>query len=337
MSLYRLIQPCLFRLDAETAHELTLKTLASAYPLIPKHHYDDPITLMGLTFSNRLGLAAGLDKNGIAIRGFDRLGFGHIEIGTVTPRPQAGNDKPRLFRLPEHRAIINRMGFNNHGIDALIRHASTAKPHINAILGINIGKNKTTPNENALDDYLHAMQLAYPVADYLTINISSPNTEGLRELQHGDDFKTLLTGLKEAQANLHTQHQKYTPIAVKIAPDNDENAIHTICQAIADSEIDAIIATNTTIDKTAVAEHPYGNEIGGLSGAPLTAKATAILQQIRAELPNIPLIAVGGVMNGADYRAKLAAGADLVQIYTGLIYRGPALIHECLAHSSITQ
>lgn len=334
MNFYRLIRPLLFQLDAETTHHLALAALAKSTALIPKHHYSDPVTVMGLSFPNRLGLAAGLDKNGEAIRAFDRLGFGHIEIGTVTPRPQAGNDRPRLFRLPEHQALINRMGFNNRGIDYLAHNAAAAKPHIRAILGINIGKNKITPNERALDDYLTAMRGAYPYADYLTINISSPNTQGLRELQHGDILACLLDGIKTEQQRLGIQYGRSVPIAVKIAPDNDADAIHAICTAVRDNGIDAIIAANTTIDKTAVAAHKNGGQEGGLSGAPLTAKSTAILAQIRAELPDIALIAAGGTMSGADYRAKLAAGADLVQIYTGLIYKGPALIKECLTSQS---
>lgn len=330
-NLYAALRPLLFKLDAEQAHELTL-SLLSKYPFfLPHQSCDAPIELMGIRFRNRLGLAAGLDKNGIAIAAFDRMGFGAIEVGTVTPKAQSGNDKPRLFRLPEHQAIINRMGFNNLGVAALVAKVAAIKSQTHATIGINLGKNKLTPNEQALEDYRFGMESAYAYADYLTINISSPNTAGLRDLQHGDALKTLLNGLKQVQADCEKHHQRYVPLVVKIAPDNDEQSLRNICQAIAAAGIDGIIATNTTIDKSSVSTHRYGKEEGGLSGAPLTARSTQILQQIRAELPHIALIAAGGVMSGADFSAKRKAGADMVQIYTGLIYRGPTLIKECLS------
>ena len=329
MNPYHLARPLLFRLDPEKAHDLTLAALARCPTLMPKMQGGQPVELLGLTFPNRLGLAAGLDKNGVAISAFDRAGLGFIEIGTVTPRPQPGNDRPRLYRLPEHQAIINRMGFNNDGIDALIaRVAATPRPR--AILGINLGKNKNTPNEQALSDYLTGIQKAWAHADYLAINISSPNTAGLRDLQHGAALRTLLTGIKSEQQRLAASTQKHVPIVVKIAPDLDDDALNDLLDTIAVCGIDGIIATNTTLDKSAVAAHPHGGEQGGLSGAPLTAKSTAILTKIRARLPEIPLIAAGGVMNAADMQAKLDAGADLVQIYTGLIYHGPQLIRDCL-------
>ena len=327
--MYQLVRPLLFRLDAEKAHNLALAALSKAPQLMPRHSGGQPVTLMGLTFPNRLGLAAGLDKNGEAIAAFDRAGFGFIEVGTVTPRPQAGNDKPRLFRLPEHQAIINRMGFNNLGIDALTDRISKT-PAINALLGINLGKNKDTPNEEALSDYLTDMRKAWPFADYLTINISSPNTAGLRDLQHGEHLRRLLEGIKHEQRQLQEQQRRYRPIVVKIAPDLDDSELPPILDCIAAAGMDGIIATNTTLDKSAVAGHARGNEQGGLSGAPLTRHSTALTAKIRKHLPDIPLIAAGGVMNAADMQAKLDAGADLVQIYTGFIYRGPALVRDCL-------
>ena len=329
MNPYYLARPLLFRLDPEKAHDLTLGALARFPTIMPKGQGGQPVELLGLIFPNRLGLAAGLDKNGVAISAFDRSGLGFIEIGTVTPRPQPGNDRPRLYRLPEHQAIINRMGFNNDGIDALIARV-TAAPRPRAILGINLGKNKNTPNEQALDDYLIGIQKAWAHADYLAINISSPNTAGLRDLQHGAALRTLLTGIKSEQQRLAASTQKHVPIVVKIAPDLDDDALNDLLDTIAACGIDGIIATNTTLDKSAVASHPRGSEQGGLSGAPLTTRATAILSKIRARLPSIPLIAAGGVMSAADMQVKLDAGADLVQIYTGLIYHGPQLIRDCL-------
>lgn len=329
MNPYYLARPLLFRLDPEKAHDLTLGALARFPTIMPKGQGGQPVELLGLTFPNRLGLAAGLDKNGVAISAFDRSGLGFIEIGTVTPHPQPGNDRPRLYRLPEHQAIINRMGFNNDGIDALIERV-TATPRPRAILGINLGKNKNTPNEQALDDYLIGIQKAWAHADYLAINISSPNTAGLRDLQHGAALRTLLTGIKSEQQRLAASTQKHVPIVVKIAPDLDDDALNDLLDTIAACRIDGIIATNTTLDKSAVASHPRGSEQGGLSGAPLTTRATAILTKIRTRLPSIPLIAAGGVMSAADMQAKLDAGADLVQIYTGLIYHGPQLIRDCL-------
>ena len=329
MNPYYLARPLLFRLDPEKAHDFTLGALARFPTIMPKGQGGQPVELLGLTFPNRLGLAAGLDKNGVAISAFDRSGLGFIEIGTVTPRPQPGNDRPRLYRLPEHQAIINRMGFNNDGIDALIARV-TATPRPRTILGINLGKNKDTPNEQALSDYLIGIQKAWTHADYLAINISSPNTAGLRDLQHGAALRTLLIGIKSEQQRLAASTQKHVPIVVKIAPDLDDEALNDLLDTIAACGIDGIIATNTTLDKSAVASHPRGSEQGGLSGAPLTTRATAILTKIRARLPSIPLIAAGGVMSAADMQTKLDAGADLVQIYTGLIYHGPQLIRDCL-------
>lgn len=331
MNPYQYIRPLLFHLDPESAHEKILALLARMPVFMPRNHGGKPVELMGLTFPNRLGLAAGLDKNGVAVSAFDRAGFGFIEVGTVTPRPQPGNPRPRLFRLPEHEAIINRMGFNNLGIDALTaRLATTPKPR--ALLGINLGKNKDTPNEAALDDYRVGLQKAWAHADYLAINISSPNTAGLRDLQHGAALRDLLAGIKAEQQRLADETARRVPIVVKIAPDLDDVALHATLDTIAEANMDGIIATNTTLDKSAVASHRYGGEQGGLSGAPLTAASTAIVKKIRAHLPQMALIAAGGVMRAADMQAKLDAGADLVQIYSGLIYHGPQLVRDCLRH-----
>ena len=328
MNPYDYLRPLLFRLDPERAHNRTLALLARMPVFMTG---GKPVELMGLTFPNRLGLAAGLDKNGVAVSAFDRAGFGFIEVGTVTPRPQPGNPRPRLFRLPEHEAIINRMGFNNLGIDALTaRLATTPKPR--ALLGINLGKNKDTPNEAALDDYRIGLQKAWAHADYLAINISSPNTAGLRDLQHGAALRDLLAGIKAEQQRLADETARRVPIVVKIAPDLDDVALHATLDTIAEANMDGIIATNTTLDKSAVASHRYGGEQGGLSGAPLTAASTAIVKKIRAHLPQMALIAAGGVMRAADMQAKLDAGADLVQIYSGLIYHGPQLGRDCLRH-----
>ena len=331
MNPYDYLRPLLFRLDPERAHNRTLALLARMPVFMPRGTGGKPVELMGLTFPNRLGLAAGLDKNGVAVSAFDRAGFGFIEVGTVTPRPQPGNPRPRLFRLPEHEAIINRMGFNNLGIDALTaRLATTPKPR--ALLGINLGKNKDTPNEAALDDYRVGLQKAWAHADYLAINISSPNTAGLRDLQHGAALRDLLAGIKAEQQRLADETARRVPVVVKIAPDLDDVALHATLDTIAEANMDGIIATNTTLDKTAVASHPHGGEQGGLSGAPLTAASTAIVKKIRAHLPQMALIAAGGVMRAADMQAKLDAGADLVQIYSGLIYHGPQLVRDCLRH-----
>ena len=329
MNPYDYLRPLLFRLDPERAHNRTLALLARMPVFMPRSVGGKPVELMGLTFPNRLGLAAGLDKNGVAVSAFDRAGFGFIEVGTVTPRPQPGNPRPRLFRLPEFDAIINRMGFNNLGIDALTARLA-ATPKTRALLGINLGKNKDTPNEAALEDYRIGLQKAWAHADYLTINISSPNTAGLRDLQHGAALRELLAGIKAEQQRLGEKTARRVPVAVKIAPDLDDAALYATLDTIAEANIDGIIATNTTLDKTAVASHRHGDEAGGLSGAPLTAASTAIVKKIRAHLPGIALIASGGVMTAADMQAKLNAGADLVQIYSGLIYHGPQLVRDCL-------
>jgi dihydroorotate dehydrogenase len=282
---------------------------------------------MGLEFKNPVGLAAGLDKNGDYIDALAALGFGFVEIGTVTPRPQPGNPKPRLFRLPERQAIINRMGFNNLGIDHLLTQVKQSG--YAGILGINIGKNFATPIEQAADDYLIGLRKAYTSASYITLNISSPNTKNLRQLQQGDEVKALISTLKEEQLKLQQQHGKYVPLALKIAPDLTADEISHIAKLLLEFEIDGVIATNTTLARDRIADHPLANEAGGLSGAPVKEQATIVVRGLAAELNGkIPIIAVGGILTAADAQEKLAAGAALVQIYSGLIYRGPQLIED---------
>ena len=330
--MYALLRPLLFKLDAEQAHHFTLDGLARAYRLglLQKvAHHTCPTTLMGLSLPNPIGLAAGLDKNGQYIDALAALGFGFIEIGTVTPKAQAGNPKPRLFRVPEHQAVINRMGFNNQGIDAMIQNIE--KSRFNGILGINIGKNATTPIENAADDYLLCLEKAYAHAGYITVNISSPNTQNLRALQGSDELSALLSALKNKQAHLAAAPGRYVPLAVKIAPDLNEQQVADIAHAAMQTEIDGIIATNTTIDKSALGHHPLAGEQGGLSGAPVREASNRVLKQLLAELEGrLPVIGVGGILSGADAAAKLHMGAAAVQVYSGLIYRGPALVKECL-------
>ncbi|MGZ8192518.1 MAG: quinone-dependent dihydroorotate dehydrogenase, partial [Methylobacter sp.] len=321
MHLYPLIRPLLFSLDPETAHEVTLKLLNLAhisglarliYPAIE----DKPVQVMGLEFKNPVGLAAGLDKNGDYIDALAALGFGFVEIGTVTPRPQPGNPKPRLFRLPEHQAIINRMGFNNQGIDHLLDKVKQSR--YTGILGINIGKNFDTPIENAVEDYLIGLRKVYPSASYITLNISSPNTKNLRQLQQGNELKSLISVLKEEQLKLQQEHGKYVPLALKIAPDLTGDEITRIAGLLLEFEIDAVIATNTTIARERIADHPLAKETGGLSGAPVMEKSTSVVRGLAAELNGkIPIIAAGGILSAADAQEKLKAGASLVQVYSG--------------------
>lgn len=328
---YCFARPALFALEPETAHDLTIRAFATLGRLLPPPEppRHAPITLMGLEFPNRVGLAAGLDKNGEAIDGLARLGFGFIEVGTVTPRPQPGNPKPRLFRLPQARALINRMGFNNDGVDALVARARARRWR--GILGINLGKNADTPLERALDDYVAGLRRVWTTADYVTINVSSPNTRALRELQRGDSLEALLGGLREEAERLAASHDKRTPLVLKIAPDLEETELDLIAEKVLEYRIDGVIATNTTISREGVAHLPHGQETGGLSGEPLRERATAVLAALAQRLQGqVPLIAAGGILSGEDARAKLRAGASLVQIYTGLIYRGPALVEECL-------
>lgn len=333
MNPYLLLRPLLFSVDPETAHDLSLKALTAtknaASVLYPKVA-DKPVTVMGLTFKNPVGLAAGLDKNGDCLEGLAALGFGFLEIGTVTPRPQAGNPKPRLFRLPEHEAIINRMGFNNKGIDYLLTQVK--RSNYAGVLGINIGKNADTPIENALDDYLIGLQKAYSVASYVTMNISSPNTKNLRQLQQGDDLKKLISAMKEQQLKLQNQHGRYVPLVLKIAPDLTPEEVRNIANLLLQFEIDGVIATNTTISREKIMGHSLAHEAGGLSGAPVKEMATEIVRLLANELNGkLPIIAAGGIMNAADAKEKIAAGASLVQIYTGLIYKGATLVSEIVS------
>jgi dihydroorotate dehydrogenase len=330
--MYGLARPFLFGLDAERAHSLTLDALEAAYrtglnPLVSRKPTPLPTKAFGLTFPNPVGLAAGLDKNGAHIDALLSLGFGFIEIGTVTPKPQAGNPKPRMFRLPGHRAVINRLGFNNDGIEALVRNVERAQ--CRGLLGINIGKNKDTPNEAAEGDYMYCLSRVYPLADYVTVNISSPNTAGLRELQEEQSLRRLVGTLREEQERLCAKHGKYVPMLVKVAPDLSESDVDAAARVLADLEVDGVIATNTTVQRMLVEGAEHANETGGLSGKPLMGPATTVLRMMRTRLPeSIPLIGVGGVMSGSDAATKQAAGATLVQLYTGLVYRGPKLIHE---------
>lgn len=334
MNYYPLVKPLLFKLDAETSHYLTLKLLKLSHNcgldgLLNPKMVAKPLTVMGLNFVNPVGLAAGLDKNGDYIDALAALGFGSIEIGTVTPRPQPGNPKPRLFRLPEHQAIINRMGFNNQGVDYLLKQVEASQ--YQGVLGINIGKNFDTPIEKATEDYLICLRKAYLAASYITINISSPNTKNLRQLQQGDEIKKLLSALKEEQQRLQEQHNKYTPIAVKIAPDLNDEEIRHIAGLLKEFSIDGVIATNTTIERSAVQGHPLADETGGLSGTPVKQKSTYVVERLADELQgNIPIIAVGGIMSHNDAQEKLEAGASLVQIYSGLIFQGPHLVHDIM-------
>ncbi len=332
--LYSLMRALLFQLDAEKAHHLGLKGLnalkmSGLSSLLYPKPTATPVTVMGLTFPNAVGLAAGLDKNGDYIEALAAVGFGFVEIGTVTPRPQDGNPKPRLFRLPEAQAIINRMGFNNLGVDHLIEQVKQAKTDV--IIGINIGKNFDTPVEKATDDYIIGLNKVYAHADYVTINISSPNTPGLRTLQFGESLNELLASLKEQQAKLHQQYNRFVPMAVKVAPDLSEDEVQQLAEAFSQFEIDGIIATNTTMSRAGVEGLNHADEAGGLSGQPVFEQSTKVVQQFRQALPEkTPIIAAGGILSGDDAMKKLEAGADLVQVYSGFIYKGPALIHDII-------
>ncbi len=333
---YPFLKSLLFTLDAEKAHHLSLSSLRLAEQskilaaLAPKMPPAKPVECMGLTFQHPVGLAAGLDKEGNTIDAFGRLGFSFIEIGTITPRPQPGNPKPRLFRLPEHQALINRMGFNNPGIDAGVANVRNRQSY-QGVVGFNIGKNKITPNEKALDDYLIAFRSAYPVADYIAVNLSSPNTPGLRDLQAAEPTARLLAALQEEREKLKAQTGRHVPIAFKVAPDLHPDHISELAGVFQQGGLDALIATNTTIERKKVEGHPLANEQGGLSGAPETQLSTKVIAAFHAELgAKVPIIGVGGIMTAEDALAKLAAGATLLQLYTGFIYKGPGLIQEIL-------
>jgi dihydroorotate dehydrogenase len=336
--LYSLARPLLFSMDAEAAHHLTLSSLKRAAALgltrLVKKPAADPRTVMGVTFPNPVGLAAGLDKDGAFIDALADLGFGSIEIGTVTPRAQAGNPKPRMFRLPAAHAIINRMGFNNGGVDAFVANVQASRFYQSraGVLGLNIGKNADTPIERAADDYLHCLKKVYPYASYVTVNISSPNTKNLRQLQGASELDALLAQLKEAQARLADQHKRYVPLALKIAPDIDGEQVKTIADSLLRHKIDGVIATNTTLSRSAVEGMQHGAEAGGLSGAPVFELSNTVIRLLKAELGNaLPIIGVGGIMRGADAKTKIDAGAQLVQLYSGFIYAGPALVRDCAA------
>jgi dihydroorotate dehydrogenase len=332
--LYQLAKPFLFRLDPETAHDLTLKSLgfAKRLGLLPTKQFiaKQSANAMGLEFPNPVGLAAGLDKNGAYIDALATLGFGFIEIGTTTPRPQPGNPKPRMFRLANEQAIINRMGFNNLGVDRLVENVKHAR--FRGILGINIGKNFDTPIERAADDYLVCLDKVYAHASYVTVNISSPNTKNLRQLQQENEFDALLAALKQKQQSLNAQHGKYVPLAIKIAPDLNEPEIDMIADRLIAHQIDGVIATNTTITRNGVEQSPHAKEAGGLSGKPVRALSTIVVRRLAQQLHGrIPVIGVGGIDSAAAAEEKFNAGVTLVQIYSGLIYRGPELVHEITA------
>jgi dihydroorotate dehydrogenase len=331
---YSLARRFLFCLDAERAHDLGLKSVEAAYrtglnPLLALAPKPLPTRVFGLDFANPVGLAAGLDKNGAHVDALAALGFGFIEVGTTTPRAQPGNPKPRMWRLPEHQAVINRLGFNNDGVDALVRNVEKTK--FTGVLGINIGKNKDTPNQNAVDDYLLCLKRVYARASYITVNISSPNTQGLRDLQQEDTLKRFLGTLIESRERLAAQHGKVKPMLLKIAPDLVEAELDAIAEVALDARIDGLVCTNTTIDRSVIRGAPYAEETGGLSGKPLFNKATSVLRGMSRRLKGrIPVVGVGGILSGADAAEKMAAGASLVQFYTGMIYRGPVLIGECV-------
>ena len=325
--MYPLAKKLLFAFDPERAHHLALGGLGFLHRLhvLQNHLIEAPVEVMGLHFPNPIGLAAGLDKNGERIDAFGRIGFGFIEVGTVTPRPQPGNPKPRLFRLPSHRAVINRMGFNNEGVNALVERAR--KRHFPGVLGINIGKNKTTPNDRAIEDYRTGLAAVYPVADYVTVNISSPNTPNLRDLQHPEELEFLLGQLLAQRDQLEQLHQRRVPLTVKLAPDLSTHALRQTARLCARLGVHGLIATNTTTDRSAVAGHPHASEAGGLSGAPLRERATNVVQVLVEELDGaMPVIGVGGIASVQDALEKKQAGAALVQVYTGLIYEGPSLV-----------
>jgi len=335
---YPLLRPWLFSLDPEQAHDVTLSNLDRAQRWGLLRHFiqqpaSDPRSICGITFPNPVGLAAGLDKDGKHIEALGALGFGFLEIGTVTPKPQPGNPKPRMFRLPAAQGLINRMGFNNDGVDACVKRVrSSAYWQNGGIVGLNIGKNASTPIENAASDYVSAMKAVYEVASYITVNISSPNTQNLRALQGEEMLRSLLSSLHSAREALCDQHGIRKPLFLKIAPDLDENDVKLIADLLMEFGIDAVIATNTTISRDAVQELEFGEEAGGLSGAPVRHVSTQVIKNLNTHLGDaLPIIGVGGILSGKDAQEKIAAGSSLIQVYSGLIYRGPKLISECAA------
>ena len=334
VTMYSIARPFLFAFDAETAHGLALRAIEAAYrtglnPVVAPKPRPLPVEAFGLTFANPVGLAAGLDKNGAHLDALGALGFGFVEVGTTTPRPQPGNPKPRMFRLREHEAVINRLGFNNDGVDVLVRNVERAR--FTGIVGINIGRNRDTPNERAVDDYLHCLERVYARADYVTVNISSPNTQGLRDLQDVRVLERFVGTLRETQERLAGVHRRRVPMLVKIAPDLTGPEMDGIAAIARASGVDGLVCTNTTIARDGVAGHRHASEAGGLSGRPLFARSTAVLRGMAERLEGrVPLVGVGGILSGADAAAKRDAGATLVQCYTGFVYRGPALIAECV-------
>jgi dihydroorotate dehydrogenase len=336
LNFYPFARPLLFSLDPELAHDKVLGSLDLAAKtgtlrLFAGPECDDPVELLGLSFPNRVGLAAGLDKNAAHVDALSQLGFGFIEVGTVTPKAQPGNPKPRMFRLPEHNALINRLGFNNQGVEQFINNVKQSRwiKEEQGLIGLNIGKNASTPIEKAADDYLLALRAVYPYAAYITVNISSPNTKNLRQLQSGQELDGLLSQLKQEQTRLAQEYRRYVPMLVKIAPDLDDDQVDVIGQTLKRQKIDGVIATNTTLNRSAVQGHRFENEAGGLSGAPVLAASNAVISKLRALLPSrYPIVGVGGVMTAQDAVSKIKAGADLVQIYTGLIYAGPKLVSD---------
>ncbi|HEY0180299.1 MAG TPA: quinone-dependent dihydroorotate dehydrogenase [Dokdonella sp.] len=332
--MYAFARPLLFRLDAERAHELALAAIDLAHrsgagALLAARPAPLPVEVLGLRFDNPVGLAAGLDKNGAHVDALAALGFGFVEVGTTTPRPQPGNPKPRLFRLPAHEAVVNRLGFNNDGVDTLVANVERAR--YRGVLGVNIGKNKDTPNERAVDDYLYCLERVHARASYVTVNISSPNTQGLRDLQQEETLRRFVGTLREAQERLGARDGARKPMLVKIAPDLSDAELDGVAGVLRAAAVDGVVCTNTTIDRSAVAGARAAGEAGGLYGRPLFERSTRVLRGMAERLgASVPLVGVGGILGGADAAAKLDAGASLVQVYTGLVYRGPALIGECV-------
>lgn len=341
MSMFSVLRSLLFQLPPEVAHGLALESARAAEKagLIQRvwsPPVGRPVELMGLTLPNAVGLAAGLDKNARYIDALGALGFGFLEVGTVTPRPQPGNPRPRLFRLAEYEAIINRMGFNNQGLATLV--ANIRRSHYDGVLGVNVGKNRDTPMEEATGDYIAGIERVWPLADYITVNVSSPNTPGLRDLQFGDSLRRLLGAIRTRQEALATEHGHYVPIAVKVAPDMDDAAIRFMADTLVESGLDGVIATNTTLDHSSVVRHPQGEEAGGLSGRPLAGRSTEVIAALDAALGGrLPIIGVGGITDGETAAEKIRAGASAVQLYSGLIYRGPELVREAVEAVSAVQ
>lgn len=339
LNLYNIARPFLFSLDPEAAHDFTLNQLARTQNTFLDRAYrqpwiSDPLQLAGLTFPNRVGMAAGLDKNARCIDGLGAMGFGFVEVGTVTPLAQPGNEKPRMFRLPEAKALINRLGFNNQGLETFVNNVKQSQfRQTGRLLGLNIGKNALTPIEKATDDYLIGLSGVYPHADYVTVNISSPNTKNLRSLQSDEALDQLLSALNERKQQLAVMHQKQVPVFLKIAPDLDDEQVLVIANSLRRHNIDGVIATNTTLSRDAVIGLKHAQETGGLSGAPVLAASNRVIRLLRDHLgPQFPIIGVGGIMSAYDAVSKIEAGANVVQIYTGLIYKGPKLVHE-VAHA----